>query len=100
MEYQKIVNLLDTKSSNVTGFNTKKEIEVHDQSGRSCNINKHIRFKTSMLRSDICDYSEAYTVTEGTNTVGRENDRDKHNRRKKKTYFKEKCSIYLCCIKS
>ena len=58
MEYQKITNLLDKTSDNVPKFITKKWIEVHDQSGGSYNINKQIRFKTSMLQSDLCDYSD------------------------------------------
>ena len=48
MEYQKIINLLDTISDNVPRFNAKKWIEVYDQSGGTYNTNKQIRFKTSM----------------------------------------------------
>ena len=60
MEYQKNANLLDTTSDSVPRFVTKKWVEVHDQSGGSYNNNKkQIRFKTSMLRSDLCDYSDA-----------------------------------------
>ena len=36
----------------------KKWIDVHDQSGGSNNINKQIRFKAPMLRSDLCDLCE------------------------------------------
>ena len=46
-------------------FITKKSIEFHDQSGSSedrYKPSKQIRFKTSMLRSDLCDFSHAYTV--------------------------------------
>ena len=50
MEYQKIISLLDTTSDNVPRFIAKKWIEVHDQSGKLYNINKQIRFKTSMLQ--------------------------------------------------
>ena len=49
MEYQKITKLLDTKSDNVPRFNTKKWIEIYDQSGGMYNTNKEIRFKISML---------------------------------------------------
>ena len=69
MEYQKITNLLGNTSDKVPRFITKKWIEVHDQSGASYNINKQIRFKTSMVRSDLCDYSQAYIVVKGTITV-------------------------------
>ena len=58
MEYQKIKKLLDTTSDNVPRFNTKNLIEVHDQSGESYSINKQIRFKTSILRSDIRHFSD------------------------------------------
>ena len=50
-------------------FITKKWIEVHDQSGGSHNINKQIRFKKSMLQSDLCDYSDAYMIFKGTINV-------------------------------
>ena len=55
MEYQKITKPLDAMSDNVPRFITKKWIDVHDQSGGSYNTYKQIRFKTSMLRSDLCD---------------------------------------------
>ena len=49
MEYQKITNLLGKIPDKVPRFITKKWIEVHDQSGETCNTNRQIRFKTSML---------------------------------------------------
>ena len=75
MECQKIINLQGTTSDNVPRFNTKKWIDVHDQSGVLYNINKQIRFKTSMLRCDICDYSDAYIFIKGIVTVERINNR-------------------------
>ena len=67
MEYQKIINLLDTTPDNVPRFITKKWIEVHDQSGSAedrYKPSKQITFKTSMLKSDLCDSSDAYVVYE------------------------------------
>ena len=58
MECQKIINLLDTTSDNIPRFNTKKWIEVYDQSGNAedrYKPSKQIRFKTSMLQSDLRD---------------------------------------------
>ena len=66
MEHQKITNLLGKIPDKVPRFITKKWIEVFDQSGETYNTNKQIRFKTSMLRSDLCDYSDAYIVVKGT----------------------------------
>ena len=64
MEFQKLVNFLDTTSDgkDLPRFVTKKCIEVYDQSEGNYNVNKEIRIKTSMLRSDLCDYSDAYIV--------------------------------------
>ena len=74
MEYQKIINLLGTTLDEVPRFITKKWVEAYDQSGSADDRykpNKQIRFKTSMLRSDLCDYSDAYIVVKGTITVTR-----------------------------
>ena len=67
----KIVNLLGTTSDDkdLPRFITKKWIEVHDQSEKNYNVNKEIKIKTSMLRSDLCDYSDAYIVVKGNITV-------------------------------
>ena len=64
MEFEKIINLLDTTSDNkdLPRFVTKKWIEVYDQSEKNYSINKEIRIKISMLRSDLCDYSNAYII--------------------------------------
>ena len=95
MEYQKIVNLQDTSNS-VPRFITKKWVEIHDQSGGSYNINKQIRFKTSMLRSDLCDYSDAYFVVEGSITVEGANNRYRKNRSFK---FKNNAPFNSCISK-
>ena len=72
MECQKIASLLDIKFENVRRFITKKWIKVHDQSGSAedrYKPGKQIGFKVSMLRSNLCDYSDAYTVAKGDITV-------------------------------
>ena len=83
MEYQNITNLLDTTSDNILRFITKKWLEVHDESGSAEDRNKpskQIRFKTSMLRSDLYDFSDAYIVVKGTITVTGTNNRSRKNR--------------------
>ena len=55
MEFQKIVIFLDTTSNekDLPRFVTKKWVEVYDQSGGNYSVNKEIRIKKSMLRSDL-----------------------------------------------
>ena len=71
MEFQKIVNFVDTTSDDkdLPRFVTKKWIEVYDQSEGNYNVNQDFRIKTSMLRSDLCDYYYAYIVVKRTITV-------------------------------
>ena len=71
MEFQKIANFLDTTfdDKNLPRFVNKKWIEVYDQSGGNYDVHKEIRIKTSMLRSDLCDFCDVYIVVKGTITV-------------------------------
>ena len=80
MECQKFINLLEATSDSVPKFITEKWIEVHDQSDNIYSTNKQIRFKTTMLQSDLCDYSDAKIVTKENITVKRDNKRDRKNR--------------------
>ena len=63
--------MLDTTSDDedLSRFVTEKWIEVYDQSEKCYSANKEIRIKTPMLRSDLCDFSDAYIVVKGTVTV-------------------------------
>ena len=89
MEYDKINNLLlseDNESEQFSKFVTIEYVRVISLSNMY-NENKSIRFKTPMLRSDLCDYSDAYILVKSTVTVtvpGVNNDanniRDKRNR--------------------
>ena len=71
MEFQEITNFFDINSDNkdLPKSATKKWIEVYDQSEGNYDINKEIRIKTSMLKSDLCDFNDAYIVVKGTITV-------------------------------
>ena len=79
MEFQKIVNFLDTTSDDkdLPRFFTKKWIEVYDQSEGNYDINKEIRIKTSILRSELYDFSDTYIVVKGIITVINPNDAKK-----------------------
>ena len=74
MEYQKITKMLGTTLDEVLRLITKKWVKVHDQSGSADDRykpSKQIRFKTSLLRLDLCDYSDAYVVVKEKITVTR-----------------------------
>ena len=61
-EFQKIGNFLDTTSDDkdLPRFVTKKWIQVYDQSEKNYSPNKEIKIKTSMPRSDLYDFGDAY----------------------------------------
>ena len=68
MEYQKIINLLDETTNQPSKFRTRNWVEINDESkGRY--DNSKIRFKTSMISSNLCDYSDAYVLVKRTITV-------------------------------
>ena len=97
MEYQMITNLLGNIPDKVPRFITKKWIKRHDLSGETYNTNKQIRFKTSMLRSDLCDFSDAYIVVKAIATVSAdERDRDEMNRQ---VILKNNAPITSCISK-
>ena len=98
IEFQKIVNFLDTTSDDkdLPRFVTKKWIEVYDQSEGNYNVNKEIRIKTSMLRSDLCDFSDAYIVVKGDITLEGDNDVNKRN---KNLAFKNNAPLINCISK-
>ena len=64
MEYQKIINLLENTPNQPTKFRTKTCVEINDESRGTYTTNSQIKFKTSMLRSILCDYSDAYNSCE------------------------------------
>ena len=70
MEYQKIANLIDDNTVNQPSkFRTRNWIEINDESRGAYNVNSQIKFKTTMLKSSLCDYSDAYILVKGTISV-------------------------------
>ena len=71
MEYDKINNLLlteDNESEQLSKFVTREYVKVNSLS-KTYNENKSIKFKTPMLRSNLCNYSDTYILVKGTITV-------------------------------
>ena len=79
MEYDKVNDLLDSESKNLSKFVTREYVKANSLSNMF-NENKSIRFKTPMLQSDLCDYSDAYVLIKGTITVAGNAPRDRQNR--------------------
>ena len=69
MEYQKISNLLNDESNKPSRFRTRNWVEINDDIRGTYSPNKQIRFKTTKLRSSLCDYSDVYILAIGNNPV-------------------------------
>ena len=95
MEFQKITNFLDITSDDkdLPRFVTKKWIEFYDQTERNYNANREIRIKTPMLRSDLCDFNDAYIVVKGTITVT-----DPNNAKRNKSIAFQDNAPFINCI--
>ena len=79
MDYDKMNNLLGSQSEKLSKFVTREYVRVNSLSN-TYNENRSIRFKTPMLRSDLCDYADAYILINGTIEVDGANPRDRQNR--------------------
>ena len=101
MEYQKIANLLDDdKSNQPSKFRTKNWVEIDDESRGTYNVNSQIKFKTTMLKSSLCDYSDAYILVKGTITItgaGDDAAARQADERDKGVVFKN-CAPFTNCI--
>ena len=71
MEYQEIINLLDNTPNQRTKFRKKNWVEINYESRRTYHTNSQIKFKTSMKRSILRDYSDACILVKGTIIVAR-----------------------------
>ena len=100
MEYQKIANLLENKASNQPSkFRTKNWAEINDDS-RATYTGSDIKFKTTMLRSNLCDYADAYILVKGTITItgaGNDDAAKRLDERNKGVIFKN-CAPFTKCI--
>ena len=65
MEYQKIANFIEDASNQPSKFRTKIWVETNDESRRTFNINTQIKFRTTKLKSSLCDYTALYILVKG-----------------------------------
>ena len=98
MEYQKIVNLLNDESNKPSKFKTRKWVEINDEARGTYSPDKQIKFKTSMLRSSLCEYGDAYMLVKGNIAVNNTADAGvAANNTNKKVIFKD-CAPFTNCI--
>ena len=98
MEYQKIANLIDDTSNQPSKFRTKNWVEINDESRGAYNVGSQIKIKTTMLKSSLGDYSDAYILVKGTISVNNTAaDGAAANNTNKKVIFKN-CAPFTNCI--
>ena len=93
MEYQKIINLWYHTPNQPIRFRTKNRFEKSDDSHGSYNTNNQIKFKTLVLRSSLCDYSDRYILVSEIITISAAGNDDTTRR----VIFK-KCALFTDCI--
>ena len=98
MECQKIANLLNNGSNKPFKFRTRIWVEINDEVRGTYFHNKQIKFKTSMVRSSLCDYNDAYILAKENITVNNTAaDGAAANNPNKKVIFKN-CAPFTNCI--
>ena len=104
MEYQKIANLLDNEvapnaSNQPSKFRTRNWVEINDES-RGTYTSNDIKFKTTLIRSNLYDYADAYILVKGTITItgpGDDEAAKQLDERNKGVIFKN-CAPFTKCI--
>ena len=99
MEYQKIANLLDSASNQPSKFRIRNWVEINDESRGTCTSND-IKFETTMLRSSLYDYADAYVLLKGTITItgaGNDDAAKRLDEKNKSVIFKN-CAPFTKCI--
>ena len=100
MEYQKIANLIHDASIQPSKFRTKNWVEINDESRGTYSVNSQIKLKTTMLKSSLCDYSDAYILVKGKITItgeGADAAARQADERDKGVAFKN-CAPFTNCI--
>ena len=98
IEYQKIANLVDDTPNQPSKFRTRNWVEINDESRGAYNVNSQIKLKTTMLKSSLCDYSDAYILVKGTISVNNTAAQGvAANNTNKKVIFKN-CAPFTNCI--
>ena len=98
MEYQKVINLLDNTPNQTYKFKAKNWVEINEESQGMYNEDNQIRFKTTILRSSLCDYSDADILVKRTVTGENKAARDQRNNAANKKVIFKNCVPFTNCI--
>ena len=96
MEYQKIINLLCNTPNQPSKFRTKNWVEINDDTRGTYKTNSQIKFETSLPKSSLCDYSDAYMLFKETISIA-EQAEDNSNNNNKEVVFKD-CAPFTNCV--
>ena len=66
--YPIIINLLDNTATELSKFRKENWAEINDWLDRAYNTKTQIKFQTTMIKSNLCDYSDAYKLVKGSIT--------------------------------
>ena len=90
---------MDDASNQPSKFKTLNWVQINDESRGTYGVNSQIKFKTTMLKSSLCDYSDAHILVKGTftikNTAAADADANNTN---EKVIFKN-CAAFTNCIR-
>ena len=92
--------MIDDASIQPSKFRTKNWVEINDESRETYNVNSQIKFKTTMLKSRLCDYSDAYILVKGNIKIrgaGDDGAARQTDERDKGVAFKN-CAPFINCI--
>ena len=90
--------MLDNTPNHLSKFEQKQLVEVNDELRGTYTEYNQIRFKTSMLRSSLCDYSDAHILVKGTITVMNTTAQGQLNNAPSKKIIFKNCAAFAKCI--
>ena len=100
MDYQKIINLLDNTQNESSKFRRRNWFELNYESRGTHNSSNQTKFKTSKIRSSLCDYSNAYILVSRIIAItgaGADDAAKRADKRNKGVIFKN-CTPFTYCI--
>ena len=96
MEYQKLINFFDNTPNQPTKYRTKNWVEITDDARGTYDINSQIKFKNSLLKSSLCDYSDAQVLVKGTVSITAQAGDNPNNEYKEQAF--KNCAPFTDCI--